>query len=86
MVSANDTGQGDGVRDLRRAAGLSQQQLAGLADCSVSMVRLVESGYRPDGRSAVLERIVGALNEEDRRAGNATVSGNSARQGRHGTG
>ncbi|WP_372517942.1 helix-turn-helix domain-containing protein [Solirubrobacter phytolaccae] len=59
-MSANDTST-SGVREQRRAAGLSQQQLATRAGCSVSMVRLVESGYRPEGPSAVLGRIEAAL-------------------------
>lgn len=48
---------------MRRAAGLSQQQLAARADCSIGMVRLVESGYRPEP-SAVLERIIAVLHDE----------------------
>jgi transcriptional regulator with XRE-family HTH domain len=82
MVSANVTTPG-GVREMRRAAGLSQQQLAGRADCSVSMVRLVESGYRPDGPSAVIERIADVLNHERPEAATPGARENSARQGRH---
>jgi Helix-turn-helix domain len=41
------------IRDTRRAAGLSQQRLATLANCSVASVALLESGFNP-GRSQVL--------------------------------
>jgi transcriptional regulator with XRE-family HTH domain len=51
------------IRGARLAAGLSQQKLAGSADCSISMVRLVEAGYRPEP-SAAIERIVSVLNDE----------------------
>ncbi len=52
----------DDLRALRRAAGLSQQELAERARCSFSSVRLMESGYRPSGgRSAVLERVLAVL-------------------------
>ncbi len=60
-MSANATAEiGANLRAARRAAGLSQQALAERAVCSVSMVRLVESGYEPDG-SLVLPRIRLAL-------------------------
>lgn len=49
------------IRAARRAAGLSQAKLAAQANCSVSMLQLLESGYRPAGRSAVLARVLEAL-------------------------
>lgn len=51
---------GPDLKALRRAAGMSQQRLAELAGCSVSMVRVLESGYEPE-RSDVLPRLVAAL-------------------------
>jgi transcriptional regulator with XRE-family HTH domain len=48
---------------MRRAAGLSQQRLAELADCSLAAVALFERGYQPD-TSAVLPRILAVLNDE----------------------
>jgi transcriptional regulator with XRE-family HTH domain len=44
------------IREQRLAAGLSQDRLARLAGCSVSMVLAIERGYIP-ARSAVLPRI-----------------------------
>lgn len=35
------------LRERRLAAGLSQESLARLADCSTATVRVVEAGYRP---------------------------------------
>jgi transcriptional regulator with XRE-family HTH domain len=49
------------IKALREAQGLSQQQLAATADCSLSMVRLLETGYRPEP-SFVLDRVLKALN------------------------
>lgn len=57
--SENNRGSG-GIRDARRRAGLSQEQLARIAGCSTASVRLFESGYAPK-HSDVLGRILGAL-------------------------
>ncbi len=56
-------GASDGIRARRRAAGLSQERLAHLADCSLHTVALFERGYRP-ARSNVLPRIIAVLNDE----------------------
>jgi transcriptional regulator with XRE-family HTH domain len=48
------------IRQVRRAAGISQEALAQCAGCSLSMVRLLESGYRPDA-SNVLDRVLSVL-------------------------
>jgi transcriptional regulator with XRE-family HTH domain len=61
------------LRAMRRDAGLSQQRVAELAHCSIATVALLERGYRPN-TSDVLPRIVDALNEEGRPAGNGTPS------------
>jgi predicted transcriptional regulator len=58
-MSANATSQ---VRQRRCAAGLTQQRLAQLADCSISYVRLLERGYEPND-STVAPRIMRALND-----------------------
>jgi transcriptional regulator with XRE-family HTH domain len=52
-------GGSSAVRTRRLAAGLSQERLARLADCSTSTVRLVEYGYRPSDE--MLSRIAIAL-------------------------
>lgn len=48
------------LRALRRAAGLTQRQLAGLAGCSPAWIMSAEGGYVPR-RSAVLSRVLAAL-------------------------
>ena len=50
----------DDLRGRRRATGLSRQQLAQEAGCSLSHLQMMESGYRP-GNSAVLPRVLDAL-------------------------
>jgi transcriptional regulator with XRE-family HTH domain len=63
-MSANARAQtGGDVRTRRRASGISQQRLAELAHCSLSMVRLLESGYQPES-GTVVERIAAALDDE----------------------
>jgi transcriptional regulator with XRE-family HTH domain len=51
------------LRARRAALGISQQRLAELAGCSLSMVRVLESGYEPE-TSRVLDRIDRVLNDE----------------------
>jgi transcriptional regulator with XRE-family HTH domain len=63
-MSANAIEQGGDLRAARRALGLSQQRVAELARCSVSYVRLLESGYQPEGGSDVLRRIAAVLRGE----------------------
>ncbi len=63
-MSANATAAAGSIRDQRRAAGMSQQRLAEIAGCSLSMVRLLESGYVP-GSSQVLDRIASVLCPKD---------------------
>ncbi len=74
------TGVAGDLRALRRTAGLSQQQLAQKAECSLAAVALFESGYQPE-HSRVLPRIITTLaeslggnpqNEEGAAPGNAT--------------
>jgi DNA-binding transcriptional regulator YiaG len=85
-MSVNGSAESRRIREMRRTAGLSQQRIAELADCSVSMVRLLESGWRPESHSAVLDRIYSILHEEGRPAMNETPLQTSARTGRHGSG
>jgi transcriptional regulator with XRE-family HTH domain len=61
--SGND--QSPQLGELRRAAGLSQQQLAERAKCSLSTVALFERGYTPK-RSATLVRLLDVLVVESR--------------------
>jgi DNA-binding transcriptional regulator YiaG len=85
-ISANATDRsGDLLRTARKAAGLSQQRVAELAGCSVSYVRVLESGYRPENDSDVLVRIADVLNHESP-AGEPGSREISAGQGRHGSG
>lgn len=52
------------LRDRRLAAGLSQEALARLADCSTGYVRLLESGYTPHSGS-VAERVAAVLEKRE---------------------
>ena len=49
-------------REAPLAAGLTQQQLAELAQCSIAYVRLIEAGYRP-ARSVARARLLRVLSE-----------------------
>jgi transcriptional regulator with XRE-family HTH domain len=61
-ANANDTPQiGRDLRQARRAAGLTQQQVAMLAACSMSYVRLLEGGFMPAHASDVLPRVMTVL-------------------------
>ena len=64
ISASNATDRTGELRALRRAAGLSQQQLALRADCSVSYFRMLEQGFAPE-RSNVVPRVLRALNDED---------------------
>lgn len=68
IVSGVDTSTShfpaDDLRERRRAAGLSRQQLAHEVGCSLSHLQMLESGYRPD-TSAVLPRVLRALDRHD---------------------
>jgi transcriptional regulator with XRE-family HTH domain len=60
MASVNATDRSGGLREQRRAAGLSQQRVAELAGCSLTFVRVLEAGYEPV-TSNVLPRIEAVL-------------------------
>jgi transcriptional regulator with XRE-family HTH domain len=51
-----------GLRERRLATGLTQQQLANLADCSLTHLQLLERGYSPT-RSEVRARVLAALRQ-----------------------
>lgn len=53
-----------GLRERRLAAGLTQQQLANLSECSLTHLQLLERGYRPT-RSEVCTRVLAALREHE---------------------
>lgn len=59
-MSTNGNEGPGGIRERRRAVGLSQEALAREADCSLAYVRLLERGYRPH-TGTVLPRIASAL-------------------------
>ncbi len=61
-MSVNATQRLGPIRLSREAVGLSQQRLAELAGCSLSMIRVLESGYTPR-ESDVLPRVMQALND-----------------------
>ena len=87
MVNVNATApSGVLLRAARKAAGLSQQRVAELAGCSVSYVRVLEAGYRPENDSDVLGRINTVLLNDESPAGEPGSREFSARQGRHGSG
>ena len=50
----------NGIREARRHAGLSQQQLAQAAGCSAGYIRLLERGFDPRF-SDVVPRVLEAL-------------------------
>ena len=52
------------LRERREQLGLTRQQIAAAAGCSLSMVALLESGFTP-ARSAVRERIEKALGDAE---------------------
>ena len=85
-VNANPA-SGARLRQMRYEAGISQQRLAELARCSISSVRLLESGYEPES-SAVLDRLTAALascpTKSEAPAGSAEASQRSAGLGRDG--
>jgi transcriptional regulator with XRE-family HTH domain len=62
-MSANGTQQDSPIRAARKALKLSQQDVASRAGCSVSYVRVLESGYQPAHGSGVLARIKAVLDE-----------------------
>lgn len=52
------------LRDLRIAAGMSQESVARKADCSTGYVRLLEQGFAP-AKSDVLPRVMRVLSPPD---------------------
>lgn len=60
MTAAN--AESGGIGALRRSAGLTQQDLAERAACSIGMVRMLEAGAVPR-QSEVLPRVIAVLND-----------------------
>jgi transcriptional regulator with XRE-family HTH domain len=61
-MSDNGTHEVGAIRELRAAAGLSQEALAREVGCSTAYVRVLERGYAPDpGASPVYRRVLDAL-------------------------
>ena len=60
-MNANGNAQGGQLRRRRLSAGLSQERVARLADCSTSSIRLLEAGWTPRSGSAVEARVGAAL-------------------------
>jgi transcriptional regulator with XRE-family HTH domain len=81
-MSANGTNDKPEVRRLRRAAGLTQQELAERAGCSISYVRLLERGYAPSF-SEVITRLERVLNEKRPGGHQVVLRTSAAEQGRH---
>ena len=80
MASTLTVRQAFTIRERRAALGISQQRLAELANCSLSMVRVLESGYEPES-SRVLERIASVLTNDVAPAGNGRQVTTSAVSG-----
>ncbi len=65
------------VKELRERAGMTQQQLAGAAGLSMSVVTHIEQGIRPDPRVSTilaLAKALGATTDELAREPEAPVS------------
>jgi transcriptional regulator with XRE-family HTH domain len=60
-TSVSASGRTD-IKSRRKRLGLSQRDLAAVARCSPSSIRLYESGYTPE-LSPTLDRITRLLNE-----------------------
>jgi transcriptional regulator with XRE-family HTH domain len=58
----------EAIRERRRRLRLTQQQLAIAAACSLSAVRLYESGYSPAAGSPTRDRVEAVLTELERRS------------------
>lgn len=52
------------IRERRTALGISQQRLAERSKCSLSMIRVLESGYEPK-HSEVRRRVIAVLNDSE---------------------
>ena len=77
MPLINPKRGGDNLRARREAAGLTRQQLAQRAGCSMSAVGLLEGGYSPS-RSDVLARIEQALTKDELEGGDAKAEAEPA--------
>lgn len=69
-----------GLRERRLAVGLTQQQLAYLAGCSLTHLQLLERGYSPT-RSRVRNRVLAALHKHEALADPERERGNDSRTG-----
>jgi len=61
-MGTNTNAETGGIGALRRSAGLTQQDLAQRAACSIGMVRMLEAGAVPR-QSEVLPRVIAVLND-----------------------
>jgi transcriptional regulator with XRE-family HTH domain len=61
MLAELMTPVSENVKLLRKAAGLTQQQLAVAAGLSVSIVSQIEQGTTPDPRGSTLAALAGVL-------------------------
>lgn len=69
---------------MREAAGLTKQQLAGIAGCSLAWLSNAESGYIPK-RSPTLERVLKVLNDNGAPGESAEVKAAGQAGPTHGT-
>jgi len=84
MIANDSTDSARPIRDLRLAAGLSQEQLARLADCSTAYVRVLERGYEPDpATSPVYRRISNLLNDNGSAVNAAAAKSEPVESARH---
>jgi predicted transcriptional regulator len=64
MKTNVNPGEVGGLRERRTSLGLTQQQLAHLASCSLAHLQLLERGYEPT-RSDVRERVLAVLRDRE---------------------
>jgi len=85
--AANATSVTGPLRERRLAAGVTQRQLAARAECSETMVRVLEGGYRPSYGDVVgrVARALDALNDEDAAAEPRLATTSVGLDPRHGT-
>jgi transcriptional regulator with XRE-family HTH domain len=61
MENQEDSGLAARLKRLRRGAGLTQQQLAGAAGLSMSLITQLEQGAKTDPRMSTLKGLARAL-------------------------
>lgn len=84
MAVLTDDNPHSAIRQARSAAGLSQEKLAQLAECSTAYVRVLERGYLParPADAPAYTRVLAVLNGESQpRPAGSRDAQSSARHG-----